>query len=530
MKTLHPVPTSLIHLRVVIFLFPFLSASPAEAEESWWQFLGPDGTGHTTATDLPVKWTEHENVAWKTAIHDRGWSSPVVYGDQIWMTTATADGHRLFSVCVDKATGRIVHDRHIFDVESPQKITTENTYATPTPVIEKGRVFVHFGTYGTACLDTKTGNTVWTRRDLKCDHEANAGPASSPTIIGGNLVFHVDGRDVQYIIGLNRETGETVWKTPRSYDYSSVPVHKRKGYGMPGLAPRGDGVQLVSSVGQGVYSYDILGKELWRVRHQGWSIAPRPVSGHGLVFAIVDRDHPELWAIRHDGNGDVTDSHIAWKEKRGMPARCTPLLVDDLLYVVNREGIMTCLEAKTGDVVWKQRLDGAYSATPIFAKDRIYLFNEDATCTMLRPGRKFDVLAVNSLSRQQLLATPAVDGNAFIIRTAGSLYRIETGAKRVVNSTAAKTFIGRWDIGRPKDVGKAAFVMTLNADFTARKSHVPKATGTWKLIDGEARVVWSDGWRDIIRKEGDHFRKIAFGPGNDFDSTAANTDSADKLP
>ena len=414
----------------VTWILAFLaSANPLAAEESWWQFLGPTGNGHSGATDLPLNWSEKQNVAWKTRIHDRGWSSPVISGNQIWMTTATADGHKLFAVCVDKNTGRIVHDRHIFDVESPQKITSENTYATATPVIEEGRVFVHFGTYGTACLDTKTGKSIWTRRDLKCDHEANAGPASSPTIIGGNLVVHVDGRDVQYIIALDRQTGKTVWKTPRSFDYSKVPVHKRKAYGMPGLAPRGDGIQLVSSVGQGVYYYDDSGMELWRVRHQGWSIAPRPVSGHGLVFAIVDRDNPELWAIRHDGKGDVTDTHIAWKEKRSMPQRCTPLLVEDLLYVVNRAGIMTCLEATSGETVWKTRLEGAFSATPIFAKDRIYLFNEDAVCTVIRPGRKFEVLAVSSLSKQQLLATPAIDGNAFIVRTGSHLYRIEADAR-----------------------------------------------------------------------------------------------------
>lgn len=415
--------------KVAVILAFLTSANSLAAEEPWWQFLGPTGNGHSVATDLPLKWSEKENVVWKTRIHDRGWSSPVIFGKQIWMTTATADGHKLFAVCVDKDTGRIVHDRHIFDVESPQKITSENTYATPTPVIEEGHIFVHFGTYGTACLDTKTGKTIWTRRDLKCDHEANAGPASSPTIIGGNLVVHVDGRDVQYIIALDRQTGKTAWKTPRSFDYSEVPVHKRKAYGMPGLAPRGDGVQLVSSVGQGVYSYDPAGKELWRVRHQGWSIAPRPVSGRGLVFAIIDRDNPELWAIRHNGNGDVTDTHIAWKEKRSMPQRCTPLLVGDLLYLVNRAGIMTCLEAKSGESVWKTRLEGAFSATPIFAKERIYLFNEDAVCTVIRPGRKFDVVTVNSLSRQQLLATPAVDGNAFIVRTGSHLYRIEADAR-----------------------------------------------------------------------------------------------------
>jgi len=517
-------------MRVASFLLFAVgfSANLAAAGEPWWQFLGPHGNGHAITNDLPVNWTDHENIAWKTPIHGRGWSSPVIIGDQAWMTTATVDGHELFAVCVDTNTGRVIHDLNVFDAESPQKISNANTYATPTPVIEKGRVFVHFGTYGTACLDTNTGETIWTRRDLKCDHETNAGPASSPTIIGNNVVVHVDGRDVQYIVALDKVTGKTVWKTQRSYDYSTVPANQRKAYGMPGIAPRDDGIQLVSSAAQGVYAYDVSGKELWRIRHKGWSIFPRPVAGHGLVYVIVDRDHPELWAIRHDGNGDVTNTHIAWKETRGMPARCTPLLIGNLLYLVNREGIMTCLEAKTGEFIWKQRLDGAYSATPIFAKGRIYLFNEDATCTIIRPGRKFDAVAVNSLTKQQLMATPAIDGNAFFVRTASYLYRIETGVNRIAHPEAPEEFVGRWDIGRPKGEGKPAFVITLSADYSAQKSHVPRATGKWRWINGEAHVVWSDGWRDVLRKEGDRYRKIAFRPGTNVDSPADNTDSADK--
>ena len=422
----HPVST-IKHPRWPTLLLLLLVMQPhaLSAQSTWWQFLGPQGNGHSDATRLPIQWSEKHNVLWKTPIHDRGWSSPVIFGNQVWLTTATSGGHKLFAICVDKDTGRVIYDRQVFSVEAPQKITEANTYATPTPVVRDGRVFVHFGTYGTACLDTKSGETLWTRRDLKCDHEANAGPASSPTIIGGNVVVHVDGRDVQYIIALDPASGKTVWKTPRSFDYSAVPIHQRKAYGMPGVAPRGDGLQIISSVAQGVYSYDMAGKELWRVRHKGWSIAPRPIAGHGLVFAIVDRDYPELWAIRHDGAGDVTKTHVAWKETRSMPPRCTPMLIDDLLYLVNRDGIMTCLEAKTGKFVWKQRLPGDYSATPIFANNRIYLLNESATCTIIRPGRRFDAFAENSLAEQQLMATPAVDGNAFIVRTAKYLYRIE---------------------------------------------------------------------------------------------------------
>ncbi|MEM9659491.1 MAG: PQQ-binding-like beta-propeller repeat protein, partial [Planctomycetota bacterium] len=162
-----------------------------------------------------------------------------------------------------------------------------------------------------------------------------------------------------------------------------------------------------------------------RVQHRGWSVAPRPVFGHHLVFALIDRDSPELWAIRPNGYGDVTDTHIAWSESKGMPQRCSPLLVDELLYVVNRDGVASCFEAKSGQLVWKERLNGKYSASPIYAGHRIYLFNEDATTMVLRPGRKLELVATNALAEQSLFATPAVDGNAFIVRTENYLYRIE---------------------------------------------------------------------------------------------------------
>lgn len=513
----------------MLSLFVAVSCRGLKAGESWWQFRGPNGDGHVSSGDLVLEWSESQNIAWKTAIHDRGWSSPVIAQNNIWLTTATRDGHRLFAICVDKKTGKVVHDLHLFDVESPQKITDENTYATPTPVVHRGRVIVHFGTYGTACLDAKTGQEIWSRRDLNCDHEANAGPASSPTIIDGNCVVHVDGRDFQYIVALDPETGKTVWKTERSKDFSDVPVNQRKAFCMPLEFDSGNGKQVVSPAGRAIYSYDLKGNELWRVEHRGFSVAPRPVFGQGLVFSLIDRDNPELWAIGVDGKGDVTNSHVVWKEFRSMPQRCSPMLIGDLLYLVNREGIASCLEAKTGQLVWRERLPGRYSASPIYGNDRIYYFNEDAEAHIIRPGREFEVVQTNALSPQRVLASPAVDGDALIVRAERFLYRIEKGKSRPKNpKPSINEFVGDWDIGRNPDTGKATFVMSLRADMTARKSHVPDSTGTWKVVNGEARVVWSEGWRDIIRRDGDRYRKIAFAPGKDFDSPESNTDTATK--
>jgi len=418
----------------LLFFLMFLvfSGSALGIGNSWWQFRGPQGNGHSESINLPLHWSEEKNVKWKTKIHDRGWSSPVIWGKQIWITTATVDGHKLFAICLNKDTGQIIYDLHLFDVDKPVAITKDNTYATPTPVVDEGLVIVHYGTYGTACVDTANGKVLWKRRDLNCDHEVGAGPASSPTLVGDRVILHVDGRDVQYIIALDKVTGRTVWKTNRSLNYREFPVHHRKAYCMPILAPRKEGNQLISPAGRGLYAYDsISGRELWHVRHRGWSVAPRPVFGHDLVFATIDRDRPELWAIRLDGVGDVTDTHIAWKSTRGMPQRSSPLLVRDFLFVVNRGGIATCLNAKTGEVLWKERLKGSYSASPIYANKRIYIFNETGLCTIIRPNPKFVMITTNTLAKQTFMATPAVDGNAFVIRSESYIYRIEAISKAI---------------------------------------------------------------------------------------------------
>jgi outer membrane protein assembly factor BamB len=412
--------------KLLVTLAVIAAANPLLAEDQWAQFRGPEGNGHTRSTGLSLEWGEEKHVVWKTPIHDRGWSSPVIWDSQIWMTTATKDGRRLFAVCVDKDSGKVLHDIHVFDVDLPMPITSDNTYATPTPVIEDGRVYIHYGTYGTAALDTATGRILWTRRDLNCDHENGAGPASSPFLVGNSILIHVDGRDVQYVIAIDKVSGKNVWKSTRSVDFSEIPVHQRKAYCMPILIPRGDGKQLISVAAKGVFAYDpATGEELWKVRHKGWSIAPRPVFGNGLVFAIVDRDHPELWAIRPDGSGDVTDSHVVWKVAKRMPPRAAPLLVGDLVFLVNRNGIATCLEAKTGKIIWQERVDGAFSASPIYANGRIYLFNEDAVCTVIKAAREFEILVTNSLAKEPLMATPAIAGNALFIRTEKHIYRIQ---------------------------------------------------------------------------------------------------------
>ena len=409
----------------ILLLITVASCVVIEANEQWSQFRGHYGNGIIKSTSAPINWSENTNIDWKTPIHDRGWSSPVIWNDQIWMTTATKDGNKMYAICVNKLSGKIEHDIHVFDVKSPQAITNENTYASPTPVVEEGRVYVHFGTYGTACISTKDGQILWKRRDLNCDHEIGAGPASSPFIYNNFLIFNVDGRDVQYVIALNKETGETAWKTNRSVDFSDVQVNQRKAYGTPFIIPRGNTNQMVSIGAKGVYSYDPEnGKELWKAEHRGWSIAPRPVYGEGLVFTLIDRDRPEMWAINPNGSGDITETHVEWKETKRMPPRASPIIIKGLLFVVDRNGYISCIEAKTGKSIWQKRMKGRFSASPILANNLIYFFNEDTVCTIIKPTRELEIVAENQLSDDKLMATPAFDENSIYIRTEKNLTRI----------------------------------------------------------------------------------------------------------
>jgi outer membrane protein assembly factor BamB len=403
-----------------------ISASLASAGENWPQFRGPHADGHADAAALPITWSETENVTWKTPIHDRGWSSPVIWDNQVWMTTATEDGTRMFAVGVDRTSGKVVHDVKVFDVAKPQHIAAVNSYASPTPVIEAGRAYVHFGTYGTACLDTASGQILWARRDLNCDH--HEGPGASPILHENLLIFNVDGCDVQYVVALDKAAGKAVWKTSRSIDYSQVHPFCRKAFNTPIVIQADGRPQLISQGSKAVMAYDPrTGEELWKVRYRGWSVTPRPLFGHGLLFIIIDYDNPELWAVKPGGRGDLTETAVAWTITKGMPQKPSLLLVDDLLYLVNDKGTAMAIEPKTGQVVWRQPLGGEFSASPLYADGRLYFFGERGATTVMAPGREPKVLAVNRLDGRTM-ASPAVAGQALFLRTQTHLYRIEKPA------------------------------------------------------------------------------------------------------
>ena len=272
----------------------------AFAVENWPQYRGPHEDGHADATGLPVTWSEKENIVWKTAIHDKGWSSPVVWGDQIWMTTAKADGTQMFAVCVDRKTGEVSHDLKLFEVEKPDPLNNQtNSYASPTPTIEEGRVYVHFGSYGTACLDTKTGAKLWERRDLRCNHWR--GPASSPILYGDLLILTFDGYDAQYVIALNKKTGQTVWRSDRErdFDYGTDDGDRRKAFGTPSVITIKGKPELISPAAIATTAFDPLtGKVLWTVHHGGMNVTQPPLFAFGNVILCTGDGGLKMLAVR----------------------------------------------------------------------------------------------------------------------------------------------------------------------------------------------------------------------------------------
>ncbi|MDQ3623700.1 MAG: PQQ-binding-like beta-propeller repeat protein [Verrucomicrobiota bacterium] len=420
-------------------------ASTAIAADHWTQFRGPEGNGHTSAAGLPLKFSENEHIKWKTPIHGKGWSSPVILGSQIWVTTATEDGTELSLICVDKDSGKIASDQILFRVANPQFCHKFNSYASPTPVIEEGRLYVTYGSPGTACIDTRTGKVLWERRDFVCNHYRGAG--SSPILWGDLLIMHFDGSDVQYVVALDKKTGKTVWKTDRSVDFKDLdkdgkPVGEgdlRKAFATPHVIEHGGRPLLLSSGAKAHYGYDPqTGREVWRVEElDQHSASTRPVTAHGLAFFQTGFSKGQLLAVKLPALGKSSDaptvlgeSQLAWRLKRSIPNKPSATLAGDLLFLIDDGGIASCVEAKTGTVIWTQRVEGNYSASPILAPGspgqagRLYVCSENGKVAVLAVDREFALLADNQLG-DGYMASPAVAGKALFLRSKTHLYRIE---------------------------------------------------------------------------------------------------------
>ena len=263
---------------------------------------------------VPLTWSESENIAWKTPLPGRGWSSPVIAGNEVWLTTSQERGRSLHAISLDADTGQVRHDVEVFRFTRPPSIHPKNSYASPTPIIEGEHVYVHFGTLGTAAL-TRDGEVVWKNQQLRYQH--GHGPGGSPALSGDLLVVNCDGTDVQYVAALDKNTGRIRWQTRRP--------NARMAFSTPLVIDAGDSRQVVSTGGDRAGSYDLeTGEELWWIRFDGFSAVPRPVFGHGLVYLTSGFYNQTLFAVRPDGRGDVTSSHIAWRSGRGVPLTPSP--------------------------------------------------------------------------------------------------------------------------------------------------------------------------------------------------------------
>ena len=416
--------------------FSVMFALTASVWGGWPDFRGPAGDGHastgTNRLGLPLHWSETNNITWKTPIPHRGWSTPVILGNQIWLTTATPSGNDFFAVCVDAETGQIIFNERVFHCATPEPLGNNlNSYASSSPVIEPGRVYVHFGSYGTACLDTGSFKVLWQRDNLPCRHYR--GPGSSPALFNNLLILTMDGVDVQYLVALDKRTGRTVWKTDRTAVWNDLgPDGKpqaegdlRKAYSTPLIVEANGATQMLTVGAKAAYSYDpATGRELWKIKHGDFSAAARPLFAAGIAYFCTGGTKGGLLAVRTDGTGDVTDTHLVWRNARGTPRMPSPVLVDGLIFMVSDSGIGSCLDAATGKELWQERLGGEYAASLLYADGRVYAFNQTGTSVVLRPARTFEVLATNRLDAG-FMASPAVLDKALILRTKTHLYRIE---------------------------------------------------------------------------------------------------------
>jgi outer membrane protein assembly factor BamB len=416
-----------------IFLISSLLVSEyaLSQDENWTHFRGSHLNGISATNTIPLNW-DGSAVKWKTEIHGLGYSSPVVYNNQIWVTTATRDGKELYAVCTDFQTGKIVYDIKVFSPDNVFGKHSINTYASPSPCIEKDFVYVNYGSLGTACIKTSDGSVVWTRTDLKCNHVQ--GPGSSPIIYKNLLILHFEGTDVRYLIALDKLTGKTIWLTYRPEEpYKQLTEIGRKAYVTP-IIVNVNGSDLLISNGSAVCcAYNPLsGKEVWRVVRGAESTVPMPFTEKGIVYFytgfMVDEEAPnftEMLAVDPNGKGDITATHVLWKKRdnQSQTQMLTPVIKDGLIYTVNTRNFMMCIDAVTGEEIWSQHQKANFNASPVYVNGNIWFFSVKGDVLAIKAGRKYEVVALNQMD-SGIWATPAIIRNSVILRTEKELYRI----------------------------------------------------------------------------------------------------------
>jgi outer membrane protein assembly factor BamB len=408
-------------MRVTTFLFA--SALLAHGEALWPEFRGPTAQGHSSATDLPIKWTKSKGVKWRTEIEGLGWSSPVVANGKVFVTnavTAGASSATLEVIAFDASTGTQVWRTEVFQATDPAllRMHKENSHASPTPVYESGLLYAHFSQHGTACLK-EDGTVLW--RVNEHPYAPVHGTGGSPVIVDDLLIYNADGASEPAVIALNKLTGRTAWKVSRTsaasrkFSFSTPLVIE--GNGRPQLITAGSGVVQALNPKNG--------EEIWRCTYdQGYSVVPRPIFAHGMIYVATGYDKPTALAIKVEGaRGDVTDSHIVWRADKRIPHNPSMVILGDDLYMIDDKGLMSCRDAKTGSVHYEERLLGPTWSSLLYADGHLYVIDKLGTTAVVKPGHTLQVVAKNDLD-EKTQATLAVVDSDLLIRTEKALYRI----------------------------------------------------------------------------------------------------------
>lgn len=413
--------------RIAILVTLHASLITAVAAEDWPEFRGPTRQGISTAKGLVTEWSPTKNIVWKAELPGRAWSSPIVIGDRIYLTNAvgekdSTDPHDTFSLRVqalNAVDGKVIWDAEIFHIANPVSLGThgKNSYASPTPIFENGRIYAHFGHLGTACVD-ESGKLLWKTNELA--YKPVHGNGGCPVLVNDLLIYNADAAEAPFITALDKNTGKLRWKVDRVSD-----AKKKFSFCTP-LVIDVNGEKQIITPGSNVVSAlnPKDGSEIWRVRYDGYSVVPRPVFGHGLLFLSTGFDHASALAIRPDGKGDVTDTHVAWKLDKGSPLTPSMLLVGNDIYMVSDQGIVSCVDAVSGAVHWQERVSRGTSASPLYADGKIYIQDELGSGYVLKPNSaSLELLAQNDLGDKSL-ASPAVWKNNLLIRTQSALWCI----------------------------------------------------------------------------------------------------------
>ena len=409
------------------FVLAFLSV--LTSAQDWTKFRGPTGDGHVTVKSIPLKWSDTENVKWKVSVPGKGWSSPVISKGKIYLTSAVAEGdnqdaadvsRELRVICYDSSNGKEIWDTKVFE-QKPLKrpIHHKNSHASPTPIIEGGKVYVHFGHMGSACLDLK-GKILWKNNELKYD--PIHGNGGTPIIVDNRFFYSADASTNPFVVALDKNTGNVLWKKLRSETAQS----RKFSFSTPTLISMGGSSQIISPASGAVFSYDSkTGEELWSVDYGGWSVIPKPGVYKNMIYVGTGYERAHILGIRVDekSKGNVTESHVEWEITKRAPNTPSFMVVDDLLYFISDGGIATCVEPLTGEVIWQERTAGPISASPVHFNGMIYFLDEQGKTTVIKAGRKFEIIAENKI-KERTLASFGISEGAIYIRSEKSLFRI----------------------------------------------------------------------------------------------------------